>query len=86
MPTTNITLTTTWTKLADAGDTYFLIGAADSDQWECATTAADAPPTVDWGHRLGGMSQSVSRDLIGGGYVWGRAIGGYTAVRMAVTK
>lgn len=72
MATSNITVTGTWTKLADAGDDPVLIQCTASMPWEVAAVASDAAPEIDMGHLLIGTEQVMTRALIGAGYIFAR--------------
>jgi hypothetical protein len=74
MATTNVTVTSTWTKLANTEDDHVFVTAAGPAVLEVATTAADAAPSGIVGHRLpvASIGDAISRDLLGPGYVWCR--------------
>jgi hypothetical protein len=85
MPTLNINVTPTWTKLADTADAEFLITWDDPSAVEFAATAADAVPNVR-GHRLT-REMALTRSALGAGYVWARLTNVVPAsVSMVVTK
>jgi len=88
MATSNITVTTTWTKLADTADDPVLISFASTCYYEIATTVADSAPTGIIGHQLA-YSEGVTRDTIGTGYIWARIVDASTtlsSVSAIVTK
>lgn len=72
MATTNVTITKTWAKVAEDTDDPFLIQAASSLDWEIAAVALDAAPVSTTGHRMTGDAESMTRSLIGAGFVYAR--------------
>lgn len=86
MPTSNITVTTAWTKIAASADTELLATWSAPVGVDLAVTAADAAPTVE-GHQLTKDDQ-ISRDAVGAGYVWVKLRPGSvpSSIPMAVTK
>ena len=85
MPTANVSLPPTWTKVAATADANVLLTWRDAIDVEVATTAADAAPAADIvGHRFPQGTQ-VTRTLLGTGYVWAKAlISGNPAVPTAI--
>lgn len=85
MPTTNVKVTSAWTKLASSGDSNLLVTWEDPTPLEVATTSADVAPAVK-GHRLS-REDAVTRSVIGPGYVWARLLGKEPIeLTMVVTK
>ena len=86
MPTTNVTVTTAWTKIAASADTELLATYNSPVGVDLAVTAADAAPTVE-GHRLTKDDQ-ISRGAVGAGYVWVKVRPGSvpSSIPMVVTK
>jgi hypothetical protein len=78
MPTQNATITTSWSKVVDTGDTTFLIQVLGDSVFEVATVATDTDPTVR-GHVVTGNQAAVSRDLLGAGHVYAKVILGSSA-------
>jgi hypothetical protein len=72
MATSNIAITKTWTKLANAADTSLLVTFRGHGVLEVALTAADSAPTVVNGH-LVGAQDALTRIVLGEGFVWARA-------------
>lgn len=75
MATTNPALTTSWSKIVDAGDEFFLtLPFATRVSIEVATKDTDTAPSVQ-GHVLrGDRLESMNRSLIGPGYVYARVV------------
>lgn len=86
MATTNPAITTTWSKIAEAGES-FLVSGSFPDEIEIATTAADSAPTVR-GHqiRIGVGQEAMMRDVLGPGYVWVKLIAPKTGATLVLTK
>ena len=86
MPTSNIAVTTTWTKLADTTNDSVLVTWEPPVILEVATTATDTAPTVT-GHRLNN-EQAITRTALGTGYIWAKTVPGSFAssVLTVVTK
>lgn len=86
MPTTNVSVTTSWTKIAEAGEA-FLLSANVRSVIQVATTTADAAPVIE-GHQLsvGGSQDALTRDVIGAGYVWARTVGNWPGATLVLTK
>lgn len=79
MATTNPTLTTSWAKLVDLGYEFFIsLPFTSVTHIEIATVDSDeAPASGVSGHVLKGEAQeSLSRQLIGPGYVYARSRNG----------
>lgn len=76
MATTNPSLTTTWAQIVTTGDEFLLTLPFDTPtRVEVATKDAEEAPTVQ-GHVLrGDHGDSLSRGLIGPGYVYARIVG-----------
>ena len=74
MPTSNITVTGTWTQLATDVNTDLLVTYNENCVVEIAATAANGIPTVT-GHRLSNDS-AMTRAVIGSGFVWARTVAG----------
>ena len=72
MPTTNVQVTKTWSKIAEASTAELLATWDDRVDLEFATTAADSAPTVR-GHRLS-RECAITRIVLGAGYVWVRVV------------
>ena len=70
MATSNIAITKTWTKVANAADDPVLITFRISGTLEVATTSTDVAPAVT-GH-LVKPGDAVTRLVIGSGFVWAR--------------
>lgn len=88
MPTANVEITQSWTKLANSSDVTVLVTSRSIYTIEVATTAADSAPSVS-GHLLHD-GDAITRDLIGAGFLWarvhdGRHVAG-SPVIMAVSK
>lgn len=81
MATTNPTLTSAWSKLVDAGDEFLLtLPFSTRTSIEVAIKDTDAAPTVQ-GHVLRGEEgASMTRSLIGPGYVYARTQAGTVPV------
>jgi len=86
MPTSNITITPTWTKVADTAVLDFLATFTTPVALEFATTTADTAPTVQ-GHQITNAS-AVTRSVLGVGYVWAKTIAGSkpSDIPLVVTK
>jgi hypothetical protein len=84
MATQNATLTTAWSKIADADDSALLIQAVADVEWQIATMATEEAPSVQ-GHVVTGRHECVSRDLIGDGHVYARLGGPGTSITLVVT-
>lgn len=72
MPTTNPTITSAWTKIADNTDPELLASWREAVTLEVATTLTNAAPSAGFGgHRLhrGGV---LTRRMVGAGYVWAK--------------
>lgn len=86
MPTTNVSITSTWTKLAENTNTELLVTWDVPVKVEIAATLANSVPTVD-GHSLT-HEDAITRNLIGAGYVWARLVAGTkpSSVKVVVSK
>lgn len=84
MATSNVTVTTSWVKLADDSDDPVLIQAPPGVEWEVAAMATETPPSVS-GHSLYGRKMVITRDNIGDGYLYARLISG-SSETFIVTK
>lgn len=86
MPTTNVTITNTYTQIAADTDTSLLVTFDSDAMVEFATTTTAAAPTVR-GHRLS-KQDGISRAIIGPGYVWARTVPGLRpgSAQLVVTK
>jgi len=86
MPTNNIAVTSTWTKLAASADADVLITCNDAVMMEVAATSADTAPVVT-GHKLN-PGQAITRSLIGPGFIWAKLLPGSqpASVIMVVSK
>ena len=71
MPTSNVSATASWSKIADSSNTDLLVTWDTPVSIEFATTAADSVPTTISGHRLD-RDSAVSRAALGAGFVWVR--------------
>jgi len=71
--TTNVTVSATWTLVAGTAASDVLISVASGGPVEVASTAdASTAPTVSGHHLVFGAG--LTRDLIGAGAIWARAI------------
>ena len=70
MPTTNISLSSSWLKVADASNSKVLITLNAPYRVEYATENAGNAPTVI-GHLLG-PDTALTREVIGEGNIWAR--------------
>lgn len=88
MPTINMPITGTWTKIADASNTELLASWDVPTSIEVAVTATNTAPAVT-GHMIDPNS-AITRGLLGSGYVWVRiSLASYNAIpsiNMVVTK
>lgn len=73
MATTNVALTTAWAKVVTLGDAFFIsLPFSTRNTMEIAAVATDTAPVVE-GHKIrGDRHESITRDLIGPGYVYAR--------------
>jgi hypothetical protein len=88
MATVNTTITSAWTKLADAADDPVLITSGTSAVVEVATVATNVAPSVT-GHRLEELAsgQAVTRAVIGDGYIFARIVDPrFLTAEMVVSK
>ncbi len=87
MATTNTSVTTTWTKVADDSDDPVTVTWRNGAYLEVAMTAADSAPTVDRGHLLK-SGDVVTRNAVGDGYMWLRCdpAGSFSSALIEVTK
>ena len=73
MSTFNIQISvSSWTQIAEARDTDFLVTWGDSQRVEFASTDANTVPTVN-GHILP-RERKISREDVGAGYVWAKLV------------
>lgn len=86
MPTSNINITTSWTKVADDTNQELLVSWNEPVSMEVALTSANGAPTVS-GHTIAPGS-AITRPILGAGFVWMRQIaaGGPATVPVVVTK
>ena len=84
MPTTNITITTNWVKIADANNGELLATWTAPGTIEVATTTTDTAPTVN-GHRLTRES-AITRAAVGAGFVWARSLSAGSTAALIVSK
>lgn len=82
MPTSNITVTTSWVKVAESSHTELLMTFSQPKILEVAVTAANSAPTVS-GHRIT-REQAISRSVIGSGYVWAKLVEGTVPASLLV--
>jgi hypothetical protein len=84
MATTNPTITTAWAKIVNVGDSFLLtLPFTTRTSIEVAVRDADSAPTVQ-GHVLrGDRAESLTRSLIGPGYVFARSQGGSVVVNLS---
>ena len=82
MPTSNITITGSWTQLATDTNTDLLATFDENIAVEVASTATNTAPTVT-GHRLSNQS-AITRAVIGSGYVWARTAAGSVPSQISV--
>jgi hypothetical protein len=85
MATSNITVTTTWTKVADDTDDPVTIQCVTDAGFQVAGTSADSAPDVI-GKTLSGKEQIANRDNIGPGYLWVRLVSGRSSCAFVVDK
>jgi len=78
MATQNASITDTWSKIVDSGDSTFLVQARGDTDYEVATVATETNPTVS-GHVISGNKSAVTRDTLGEGHVYARVLYGSTA-------
>jgi hypothetical protein len=78
MATTNVTVTDSWTKVADDTDDPVCISANSTLDWEWATIVTDEDPSVA-GHL---MSSGSTRGSIVLGITRAQAISGFIYARM----
>ena len=74
MPTSNITVTSSWTQLAADTNTDLLVTYNENSVIEVAATAINVVPTIN-GHRLS-KDAAMTRAVIGSGFVWARTVAG----------
>ena len=88
MPTTNVSLSSSWLKVANASDSKVLITLNAPYRVEYATENAGSAPTV-LGHLLG-PDTALTREVIGEGNIWARIQDGglkpNTTALLIVTK
>jgi len=73
MATTNVTVSQSWTLAVSSAVSDVLLSVAAGGTVEIATTGADGTaPTVS-GHHLS-HGDGVTRDMLGDGAIWARAI------------
>jgi hypothetical protein len=88
LATTNVSLTTSWVKLANDSDDPVLISYNSSSAYlQIATTATDVAPSGIEGHIIS-YNEAVIRSVVGGGFIWGRVTGDSVdaTVTVVVTK
>ena len=79
MATQNATITNTWSKIVDTGDSAFLIQSRGDTVYEVAAMATETAPTVQ-GHVVSGNTGAITRAALGEGHVYARAISATTAL------
>jgi len=87
--TQNVTITSDWTKVADAADDPVLVTSNTKAPVEFAVKDTGGDPTVEAGHRLGDMAEGagVTRLLLGEGDIYARIMGSEPAsALLVVTK
>lgn len=86
MATSNIQLSSSWTKVAESTNDELLITWGDKVNIEFATTSADAAPTVR-GHVIT-FDQAITRSVIGSGFVWAKTVSGAypSTITLVVSK
>jgi hypothetical protein len=88
MPTVNLNVTESWTKIADATHLTVLVTSRSIYTIEVAVTAADSAPEV-LGHLLHD-GDAITRDIVGPGFLWARVSDGRhvagSAFVLAVSK
>ena len=85
MATTNVSLTTTWTKVAEDTDDPVLLQTL-AGSIEIAATATDSAPAASLkGHRVS-VYEGATRTIVGGGFYWARAADTFEAASLVVTK
>jgi len=88
MTTTNVALTTAWTKLADTGDSPVLISQQGINEVEYATTVSGAPSAALNGHLLK-STEAITRAVLGTGEIYARIVPRHsspTSANIIVTK
>jgi len=84
MATQNATITSSWSKIADSGDSTLLIQSSGYIEWQVATMDSESAPSVE-GHTIGGRDRAVSRDMIGDGHVYVKMVAGGDSGTLIVT-
>lgn len=72
MATSNISVSKTWTQLASTDDDQVLITFNGTEQIEFVTTAANSAPSASLNGHVLNRGEGVTRQVLGGGYVWAR--------------
>lgn len=83
MTTTNTSITSAWTKVANAADASLLISWLEAVAIEFAATDTDSVPTVP-GHMML-REQGLTRAMIGAGFVWARTKPGFPYPNFTLT-
>jgi hypothetical protein len=84
MATSNVTVTTSWVKLADGADTNTTVQCnRDDATYEIASVATETAPTVI-GVRIRGR-KIVNREQFGAGFVYAKLIDGSASTSFIVT-
>jgi hypothetical protein len=86
MPTSNITITKSWTQVADNTGTELLITWSSPANVEFAATSAAVVPTIV-GHTLDRES-AITRNSIGSGFIWAKLVArsGPNSLLLVVSK
>ena len=86
MTTANVSISSSWTKVADAADASLLISWLEPIAIEFAATDTDAAPSVP-GHMML-REQGLTRAMIGAGFVWARTKPGsaYPTFTLTISK
>jgi len=87
MATSNLTITTEWSKIAEDSDDPVLIQAAYGFEYEVATVATDTAPVVI-GHKiLRGTYNAITRSMLGPGFIYARVTDdNITSTTLVVSK
>lgn len=89
MVTVDVSVSNTWTKLADAADEAVVVSGTDGGVIRLACTDTDTAPTVA-GHAVVLLLEQntlLTRDQLGHGYLWARLDDArFPSVTLAVTR
>jgi hypothetical protein len=84
MATQNATITSAWSKIADAADDPVLIQASGYIEYQIAAMETETAPTVR-GHLITGRDQGIIRSVIGPGHLYARLTAGDESATLIVT-